>query len=136
MVYNYCSTFNLFYHNSYILISKYPKFEIISPFFYYFDSSFLLLVPEFFLILAIFLYLCIIKNFNSFYISSLFFYVVLFIELFFFAYLSAAILYRVSYVQAFFFYSCFYCDTYALICKFFIVFFLILISIFVESKFI
>ena len=47
---------------------------------FFFDVKFLLL-PEIFLILAIFLYLCLIKNFNSFYISSLFFYFILFVEL-------------------------------------------------------
>ena len=100
------------------------------------NNSFFLLLPEFFLILAIFLYLCIIKNFKSFYISSLFFYFILFVELFFFAYFSVYVFCQASYVQSFFFNSCFYADFYSIFCKLFIVFFLILISIFVESKFI
>lgn len=43
-------------------------------------ASVLLLLPELFLIIAIMFYLCFLKNFNNFYLRSLFFYFILFIE--------------------------------------------------------
>ena len=71
-----------------------------------FFKTVLSLSPEFFLIVAIFLYLCFVKNFNNFYISSLFFYFVLFIELFLITYNGLSFIYLGNYMPQSFFYSC------------------------------
>lgn len=100
-----------------------------------FFKTVLSLSPEFFLIVAIFLYLCFVKNFNNFYISSLFFYFVLFIELFLITYNGLSFIYLGNYMPQSFFYSCLTVDFYSTFCKFFIITFLILISAFSEFKF-
>lgn len=120
-------TLDLFYNlfESYLYLDSSESFFSIA-------SS---LYSEFFLILAIFFYLCFVKNFNNFYINSLYFYFVLFIELFLITYTGLSFIYSGNYTSQFFFYSCLTVDFYSTFCKFFIIIFLILISAFSEFKF-
>jgi NADH:ubiquinone oxidoreductase subunit 2 (subunit N) len=88
-----------------------------------------LLSGELVLIISIILYLCIIKNFNSFYVSGLFFYAVLIFELILM--LKSG---QVNYPTQLFFLSSFSFDFYSTYCKLFIISFLILIITFSEFK--
>lgn len=99
-------------------------------------DHFLLLSPEMFLILSIFLYLCFVNNFNNFYISSLFFYFVLFFELLLLTYQSFLIFYINNFMPVFFFNSGFCCDFYSAFCKLSVILVLIFISILSEFKFV
>jgi NADH-quinone oxidoreductase subunit N len=92
-----------------------------------------LLSLELFLITAIIFYLCIIKNFNSFYVNSLFFYTVLILEL---AFSLQSCKFTFNYPTQLFFLSSFSFDFYSTFCKFFIILFLAFIIIFSELKFI
>jgi NADH-quinone oxidoreductase subunit N len=114
---------NYLYSNSFIFSTFFLKVSVF-------------LSPEIFLILAILIYLCIIKNFNNFYINSLFFLFVLTVEFFFIFFNFMYTIYFGKVMPELFFSSCFIFDTYSNFCKFIIVLFLLIIIIFSEHKYV
>ena len=79
-------------------------------------NNVLFLLPELILIFSILLYLCFIKNFNSFYFSCLFFDYVIFLVIFLIL-ISIYFLVGVIPSGSLYFYSCFCYDNYSLFCK-------------------
>jgi hypothetical protein len=92
-----------------------------------------LLSPEVFLITVIILYLCFIKNFNSFYINSFCIHLVLVIELFIILYYGLH--YALYFKSQLFFLSSFSVDFYSICCKLCVIIFLIIILNFSRLRF-
>ena len=118
------------------LLDNYLYYDYVN-FSTFWSKVFISLSPELFLMFAIIVYLCFIKNFNNFYISILFFYFTLVFELIL---LFSNILFFMNSgsigtsLPILCFHSCFVFDIYSSFSKIVIIFFLIIIGIFSEFK--